>query len=392
VVVENATGIGELVHWHGLEIPSVVDGAMEEGTPPVAPRSRRRYDFAPAPGGAHWYHTHVMGGADLSVGTYTGQFGFVIVEDGSDAGAHDQEVLLAMHHWNPRWVSGRTTRPRDPAHGLEVAYEFATINGRLYGHDQPIKVRMGQRVLFRFLNASATEITWTALAGHTLTVIAMDGRRIPQHRSIDVLMLGPGERADVIVEMNNPGKWILGSALDSERAAGMAVVVEYAGARGEPVWRPVKRSWDYLSFGTDGPAAAPDERIELAIGRVPGGEHGHNRWTLNGRSWPDTERIRVQRGKRYRLVFRNETDHGHPMHLHRHGFEVASYRGRLSSGLFKDTINVMPDSVAELDFVADHPGPTLIHCHQAKHQDMGLMALVLYDGDTEPQAAHHAGQ
>jgi FtsP/CotA-like multicopper oxidase with cupredoxin domain len=37
------------------------------------------------------------------------------------------------------------------------------------------------------------------------------------------------------------------------------------------------------------------------------------------------------------------------------------------SGLFKDVVNVMPlDSVA-VDFVADNPGDTLMHCHQQLH-------------------------
>jgi FtsP/CotA-like multicopper oxidase with cupredoxin domain len=386
--VENATSIDELVHWHGLQIPSDVDGAAEEGTAPVPPGGTRRYAFTPGPIGTHWYHTHAMGGADLSIGAYTAQFGFFIVDDPADPGDYDREVLLAMHHWEPRWVSGRTMRPEQAEHGFELAYAYGSFNGRLLGHADPVRVRAGERVLFRILNASATEMTWTALAGHRLTVISMDGYRIPQPRTIDVLMLGPGERADVLVHMTRPGKWILGAANAAERAAGMGVVVEYQGSGGAPVWLPVERRWNYLDFARPTPAAEPDERIELAIGRVPGGAHGHNRWMLNNRQWPDTQRIHVRRGRRYRLVLKNQTDHGHPMHLHRHHFEVASYAGVSASGLMKDTINVQPFTTVELDFVANNPGPTLIHCHQAKHADMGMMALMLYEGDIAPAVDH----
>jgi FtsP/CotA-like multicopper oxidase with cupredoxin domain len=388
VEVENASAIDELVHWHGLQIPSDVDGALEEGTPSVPPGGTRRYEFTPAPAGTHWYHTHAMGGADLSRGAYTGQFGFIIVDDPQDRGDYDQEVLLTMHHWAPRWVSGRTMRPSQAEHGLELAYGYGSFNGRLLGAGEPIRVRSGQRVLFRLLNASATEITWTALAGHRMQVVSMDGYRVPAPRSIDVLMLGPGERANVLVQMDRPGRWILGAHGAAERAAGMGVVVEYAGASGDPAWLPVERKWNYLWFGRERPAAQPDERIEIAIGRIPGGPQGHNRWTLNNRQWPDTERLHLRRGRRHRLVFKNQTDHGHPMHLHRHHFEVASYGGVATSGLMKDTINVMPFTTVELDFVADNPGPTLLHCHQAKHADMGMMALLLYDGDVEPTVDH----
>jgi FtsP/CotA-like multicopper oxidase with cupredoxin domain len=386
--VVNKTAVEELAHWHGLEIPSDVDGAAEEGTPPVPPGGVRQYEFKPTPSGTHWYHTHAMGGERLDVGAYTGLFGFFLIDDGTDRGAYDQEVLLAMHHWGPRWVSGLTTRPLQAEHGLEVANAYGTFNGRLLGHADPIKVRLGQRVLFRVLNASATEITWTALAGHQLSVVAMDGNRLVQPRTIDALMLGPGERADVVVHMNRPGRWIMGAVSPAERAAGMGIVVEYEGAKGEAAWLPVERRWNYLWFGTPTAAREPNSRIELAIGRRPGGPDGHNQWTFNNKSWPNTSRICVQRGKRYRLVVKNQTDHGHPMHLHRHKFEVVSYAGVKSSGLFKDTINVMPFTTVELDFVADNPGPTLIHCHQAKHQDMGLMALMLYDGDAEPLMDH----
>src|SRR5208282_6869653 len=51
VEVINDTDAAELVHWHGLFVPSEVDGAEEEGTPMVAPGGRRRYQFTPQPAG-----------------------------------------------------------------------------------------------------------------------------------------------------------------------------------------------------------------------------------------------------------------------------------------------------------------------------------------------------
>src|SRR5271167_4130731 len=47
--VHNTTKEPEIVHWHGLHIPSDVDGSMEEGTPMVPPDAMRRYTFTPAP-------------------------------------------------------------------------------------------------------------------------------------------------------------------------------------------------------------------------------------------------------------------------------------------------------------------------------------------------------
>jgi FtsP/CotA-like multicopper oxidase with cupredoxin domain len=68
--VRNETSVPELVHWHGLHIPSDVDGSMEEGTPMIPPRECRRYRFTAAPSGTRWYHTHTMAMRNLSRSSY----------------------------------------------------------------------------------------------------------------------------------------------------------------------------------------------------------------------------------------------------------------------------------------------------------------------------------
>ena len=75
--VINNTDVPEYVHFHGLLIPSEVDGSEEEGTPPCLPHGSRRYQFTPTPAGTRWYHTHTMSMDDLHRGSYTGMFGFL---------------------------------------------------------------------------------------------------------------------------------------------------------------------------------------------------------------------------------------------------------------------------------------------------------------------------
>ena len=52
--------------------------------------------------------------------------------------------------------------------------------------------------------------------------------------------------------------------------------------------------------------------------------------------------------------------------------------GKATSGVIKDSINMPRYTTAEVDFVADHPGPTLFHCHHQDHMDEGLMGLIRY--------------
>jgi FtsP/CotA-like multicopper oxidase with cupredoxin domain len=358
--IRNDTDVDDIIHWHGLYVPSAADGAMEEGSPMVGRGGGQRYTFSPKPTGTRWYHSHNVAGTDLRRSMYSGMYGFLIVEPANDAGRYDQEVLLAAHHWQGSWVSMQDIRSGPPPdNGLEVLYAAASFNDKMLGHSEPIRVREGQRVLFRLLNASPTENITLALPGHGFTVIALDGNPVPSRRAIDTLFLAPAERADVIVEMNRPGIWIFGAVRDDDRKLGLGVVIEYANQRGEPQWvAPPNSVWDYTIFGVKQPAVAPDERLDLLFEKVPGGRGGYNRWTINGKSWPNTNPLfTTQTGKRYRLAMTNKSGDNHPVHLHRHTFEVTKIGDKPTAGVMKDTINMTRFSTVEIDFVADDPGP-----------------------------------
>jgi FtsP/CotA-like multicopper oxidase with cupredoxin domain len=374
VEVHNDTDVPELVHWHGQLIPSDVDGAEEEGTPFVPARGRRRITFTPQPAGTRWYHTHAMAADNLNRGGYTGQYGFLYVEPKSEPGNYDQEIFLATRHWGPSLA-----HMGPPDNGWEIAYSACSINDKALGHGEPIRVRKGQRVLFRLLNASATEDVRLALPGHKFRIIALDGNPVPSPQAVDVVQLGVAERVDAVVEMNQPGVWVLGSASDDERAKGMGVVVEYAGESGEPQWAKVPRSaFDYTIFGSQEKAPEADERIELTFEKIPGKRVTYNRWTINGKSWPDADPILVKSGRRYRLIFHNKNGDSHPLHLHRHSFEITNFGGKATSGIIKDVVDVPRFSDAEVDFVANNPGPSLFHCHMLLHMDFGFKTLVKY--------------
>ena len=379
--IHNDTDIDDIIHWHGLYVPSAADGAMEEGSPMVGPGGTARYTFVPKPTGTRWYHSHDVAGKDLTRSLYSGMYGFLIVEPAGDPGRYDKEVLLAAHHWEGSWVSMQDIRKGPPPdNGLEVLYASASFNDKMLGHGEPIRVRQGERVLFRLLNASPTENITLALPGHRFTVIALDGNPVPSQQSVDTLFLAPAERADVIVDMNNPGIWILGGIKDDDRKMGLGIVIEYADARGEPQWiAPPNSPWDYTTFGDNRPVASPDERLDLVFEKVPGGHGGYNRWTINGKSWPATNPLfTTQVGKRYRLALSNKSGDNHPVHLHRHTFEITKVGDKASAGVMKDTVNMTRYSTVEIDFIADDPGPTLLHCHHQDHQDEGFMGLVTY--------------
>jgi FtsP/CotA-like multicopper oxidase with cupredoxin domain len=105
------------------------------------------------------------------------------------------------------------------------------------------------------------------------------------------------------------------------------------------------------------------------------GHGAMDRWLINGKSFPEAETVALRQGQRYRLVFRNKSMDDHPVHLHRHTFEIRKLAGRETRGILKDTILVKAGSDAEVEFTANAPGLSLFHCHQQDHMDMGFMML-----------------
>ena len=374
--VTNQTGDSEVVHWHGLFLPPQVDGAIEEGTPPIPAGGRARYTFTPRPAGFRWYHTHVFAGKDLHKGQYTGEHGFLLIEPRDNPARYDQEIFLALHDWD-----GELLASADGA--MDPAYNVSTINGRVLGFGEPLRVKAGQQVLFQILNSSPTEVHWIALAGHQFKVIALDGNQVAQPQLVSMLRLAPAERVTALVEMNHPGVWVMGEVRKHIMAAGMGIVVEYAGSSGKPQWdQPNQLTWDYLPFAAPGPPSPQQSNtvtIPLVFESKFAGHGAMDHWTINGKSFPDTDSPVLTAGQRYRLSFINHSNNDHPVHLHRHSFELRRLPGHPEThGILKDTVLVDASTQVEVEFTANDPGLTLFHCHQQNHMDAGFMMLFRY--------------
>jgi FtsP/CotA-like multicopper oxidase with cupredoxin domain len=407
VDVHNDTDTPEQLHWHGQFLSTDVDGAAEEGTPFIAAHGMRRLEFTPKPAGLRFYHTHNRAGADLRAGQYGGQVGAVYIEPKNEAGNFDREVFLVLKEFEPDLSQGgdmaqdflapadtvkglkdagegamKASLAKGTPHGYEVGYRYFTINGKMLGHGEPIRVKQGERVLFHVLNGSATEIRSLALPGHTFKVVALDGNPVPTVTEVPVLWLGTAERISAIVEMRHPGVCIMGDLADDDRGHGMGIVLEYAGRAGKPQWvKPPAFHWNYLRFGKTATPQKADEVIEMTFAKRNAAENGFNQWTINDVAFAMEQpaaTVHLRRGRRYRLKMRNASDDIHPIHLHRHSFEPTKFAGKATSGVMKDVVMVGGYQEVEVDFVADNPGLTLFHCHQQLHMDFGFMSLFDY--------------
>jgi len=214
IKVTNRSTNPEIVHWHGLFLPSAIDGAMEEGSPMIAPGASLVYEFSPRPAGFRWFHTHTFAGGDFSKGQYTGQHGLLYVDPANEPGQFDAEFFLTLHDWQ-----GQLLGSDDGS--MNPSYDISTINGRTLGYGEPLQVRQKQRIKLQILNSSPTEIHWLSFAGHRFEVVALDGNPVPKPQLVSMLRLAPAERVTAFVTMDNPGVWILGEVRKHVQAAGM---------------------------------------------------------------------------------------------------------------------------------------------------------------------------
>lgn len=92
---------------------------------------------------------------------------------GENSGRYDREIFLGLHDWGGHFQGG------DDGY-MNPVYDVSTINGKMLGFGEPIRVKQGERLLMHVLNSSPTEVHWVALAGHSFKVVSLDGNPVSQ--------------------------------------------------------------------------------------------------------------------------------------------------------------------------------------------------------------------
>lgn len=397
VEVRNRTAVPQSISWHGMVVPDWVDGLA---TPDVPPGGSRTYTFTATPAGTRLYHS-VHGG-----GMFSGMFGPLIVEPKNERGAYDRDVVLVLHefeHTIPAQGTMFDQRPPGspmlcaPAMDMigggmmgapgsmqnmlmhDARYAAYAVNGKALGAGDPIRVKRGERVRLRLINASATLTHRLALPRHRFFVTHLDGNPVPRPHLLDAVELGCGERVDAVVTMDAPGVWILGSTVAEARRLGLGIVIAYDGEHGKPNWHDnAQDAFRYQDFGASANATHVDAIYDLVLNKS---RLAPDAWSINDRTYPDTPRIEVHKGGSYLIRFFNKSMMAHPMHMLGNGFDLARVDGVPTSGIHKDTVVVRPMmGSTELLFRADNPdgGRFLLMCHNWQHMKGGMASVLAY--------------
>ncbi|MFC5724057.1 multicopper oxidase family protein [Streptomyces gamaensis] len=418
-------------HWHGLALRNDMDGVPGLTQQAVKAGASFTYRFTVPHPGTYWFHPH--SGVQQDRGLYAP----LIVEDPKEPLKYDKEWVVVlddwvdgvdgstpdavlaelargmgdmggMHHGGGHDMSGMdhggghdmgamsgmsmaaagspSPAPSGPSRMLmgadspllggdagDVAYPHYLVNGRTAADPQTFTAKPGDRVRIRLINAGGDTAFRVALGGHRMTVTHTDGYPV-EHAQTDALLLGMGERYDVLVEVQN-GVFPLTALAEGKKASALALLRTGGGAAPDASVRP--RELDGTLLTADRLRAAegarlggrkPDRTVPL---RLTGSMAKYD-WAVNGKKYAPDQRYPVAAGERVRLAFVNNTTMWHPMHLHGHTFALPG------GGPRKDTAIVLPGQRLEVDFDADNPGLWMLHCHNVYHAESGMMTVLGY--------------
>jgi FtsP/CotA-like multicopper oxidase with cupredoxin domain len=408
VTVRNRLDRATSVHWHGIALRNDMDGAAP-ATPDIDAGRDFTYRFSVPDPGTYWAHPHT--GLDLDTGLYFP----VIVDDPNESGDYDAEWIVVLDDWtdgvgsSPTQIydelrnmsgaghdmPGMDGMPGMPGMGSmpgagatrtsallggdagDVSYPYYVVNGRIPQAPSTFRAQPGQRVRIRLINSGSDTAFRVALAAHKLTVTHTDGFPVVP-TDVDAVLIGMGERYDVLVTAGD-GVFPLVAAAEGKNASARALLVSGSGSPPAADYAPPElqgRVGTVEMFAATPGEALPTVRPDVELAAELGGSMMPYDWTINGLPFAKRRPLEVHEGQRVTLSFNNTSTMWHPMHLHGHTFEVLTADGR--PGARKDTVIVLPKQQLRVTFVADNPGVWMLHCHNAYHQEAGMMTSLNY--------------
>jgi FtsP/CotA-like multicopper oxidase with cupredoxin domain len=238
VKVTNLTTLTHTIHWHGLTQTGTwqMDGVPGVTQPAIAPGDTFTYHFKAEPAGTYWYHCHVNVNEHVSM---RGMWGPLIIDPVHPSPLEKKvtrDYVLMMGAWPSKWAMkpGYGGVPGD-------VEDYFTINGKAYPETQPIRIRKGEVVRLR-LFATSDVLHSLHIHGHVFLIAFKDGHALPRPIEADTALIAPGERYDLILTADNPGRWMVHDHIDNHTTnagkpmGGVMTVIEYDGVERTDSW------------------------------------------------------------------------------------------------------------------------------------------------------------
>lgn len=378
VAFEVRNQIGEVtsLHWHGLEIPSTVDGGPHNEIRPGDTWA----DTLPIrqPAATTWFHPHPHGATGRQV--YGGLAGMMIIADGGDRerglpstyGVDDLPIILQDKRFDRTGAPVYNPGMMDRMHGFQG--DVLLVNGVT----DPVATVPAGFVRLRVLNgANARNFNLRLSDRRTFWSVAGDGGLLAKPIELASLLIAPGERYELLVDFSNGRPASLVN--DPDPAHGDMGMTQQSGSTRLMDFRPnASRKADILRLpGALATLAEPDVKHAAAWRTFRLNAMGRN-MGINGKPY-DMDRLdftaKLGATEIWEII---SADMPHPFHVHGASFRILSSNGERPAAHqagWKDVILV--EEHAEILVRFNHPAsahhPFMYHCHILEHEDQGMM-------------------
>ena len=230
--VTNNTTLTHTVHWHGFLQTNNWrnDGVPDITQPPIKPGETFTYRMKAERVGTLWYHCHVNVNEHVGI---RGMWGPIIVDPDNPLPIETEvtkDAIMMLSTWESAHADkfGEGSTPYD-------VEDYFSINARSFPSSQPLRVKTGDVIRVRMVGAGGA-IHAIHSHGHDMLVTHKDGLPLPNAYYADTVLIGPGERYDVIIRAHHDeGRFIFHDHVDKHVTArgkfpaGPITVMEYAG-------------------------------------------------------------------------------------------------------------------------------------------------------------------
>jgi FtsP/CotA-like multicopper oxidase with cupredoxin domain len=252
------------VHWHGVLVPSGMDGVAGLSQRAIPPGETFKYEFTFRYPGTFMYHPHF----DEMVQMALGMMGMIVVHPRAAEGPPpDRDYALMLSEWR---VTPGTSRPNP---NEMTDFNLFTFNSRAFPGTAPLVAQVGDRVRIRLGNLGAMSHHPIHLHGYSFRVVATDGGPIaPAGQWPETTVLVPvGTTRDIEFVANVPGDWAMHCHMTHHIMNQMGheapnVVGMRPGDLDEHV-RPLLPG--YMTMGQDGAGAMGEMQMPVPRNSIP---------------------------------------------------------------------------------------------------------------------------
>ncbi|MDC0675415.1 multicopper oxidase family protein [Nannocystis radixulma] len=356
------------LHWHGIKVPALHDGSNVSQMA-VDPGESFTYEFTFTEAGTFWFHPHLSADEQIERGLYA-----PIVVRGEDDIAVDADRMLVLD--DVKVESSGVLSPTITGLDLMVGRQgnVLLVNGERLPR---FEAAAGGRERWRLLNTANGTYFNVGLPGHRLRVIGLDGGLLPEPYEVDAVVIAPGERYELLVELGG----VEGDTLELQTQ-------HYD--RGHDL--PDQGPRPLATFALTAPPASPANQSPAPRGQIdplpvtadtprrsftlseqePANPGDEPRFFINDEAYPDVTRLVVGTDEVEVWEIVNDAEMDHPFHLHGTFFQVLD-QPHLG---WKDTVNVPRKSTVRIAVDFDNPGLWMYHCHILEHAERGMMGIL----------------